>query len=342
MIRTRGIFPYVVAFVVIAIVTEFLIIRSVVTEPRDKFILAHGMPATHIFEPASQIFMASLKALDGPQAEYHPSGTLGDWVLIFEQVALGAIPMSLTFSASDIDPRLNLAYLAYIVVDWESAYQLFGPEGMLIDIYDGILADNGVVMLGIIPSGFASIATRKGVNSVPVNFPSDGKGLKIRVPNVPIAVQRFETWGFSPLPISYSELHIALQLGSVDARSFAPPAEILQMKDVIGSYILTRDYFEFAFWTANRKWWDGLDEQDRQRIQTAVNDSVAWSWENAKKIELRQLQEIKAAGITVVELTDDQLDTAKSLLMESEWNWVEKKVGSDLLNSVRAAIKRID
>ena len=80
-------------------------------------------------------------------------------------------------------------------------------------------------MLGIIPSGFASIATRKGVNSVPVNFPSDGKGLKIRVPNVPIAVQRFETWGFSPLPISYSELHIALQLGSVDARSFAPPAE---------------------------------------------------------------------------------------------------------------------
>lgn len=303
----------------------------------ESFVLAHAMPTTHVLEPASQRFISELGARNGPEVEYHPAGALGDWTSLFEQVSEGAIPMSVTWGVSEVDKRLDLAFLSFVAEDWESGRQLFGPGGSMIGVYNGILADNGMQLLGTVPSGFGSIAIRKGIDAEPVNFPEDGAGIKMRVPGLPIAVERFNAWGFSPVPMPFDELHTALQLGTIDARSFGPPAEIIQMKDVIGTYILTRDYFEFAYWLANKEWWDGLAPADREAIQASVDEAVTWAWDNAEEQETRLLEEIEAAGIKVIELTDEQRQVAKSILLETEWRWADDALGKDLIAQVRAA-----
>ena len=83
--------------------------------------------------------------------------------------------------------------------------------------------------------------------------------MKIRVPGLSIAVDRFNNFGFAAVPIPLAEVHTALQLGTVDARSFSTAVETYTLRDVLEANILTNDYFEVAFWLVNKAWWDGLD-----------------------------------------------------------------------------------
>jgi TRAP-type C4-dicarboxylate transport system substrate-binding protein len=247
--------------------------------------------------------------------------------------------MTMTWGASEIDPRLDLSFLAYVVDNWKDAEKLFGPGGPMVDVNNDIFKDNNVVLLGVIPTDFGSVAIRKGIGRVPVNFPEDCKGIKVRVPPIPIGIQRFETWGFSPVPMPFAELYTALQLGTVDARAFGPPVEIWQMRDVIETYILTRDYFEIAFWLANKKWWEKLSKDEQNAIRTAAEDATKWSWQEAQRAGQGYIDKVKEYGIKVVELTPAQLKKAKDMLYEKEWPWAEKKLGKDLVDKVRAAQK---
>ena len=168
-------------------------------------------------------------------------------------------------------------------------------------------------------------------------FPGDAQGIKIRVPPIPIGIKRFEIWGFSPVPIPFAELYTALQLGTVDARSFGPPVEIWQMRDVLETYIWTRDYFEHALWLANKDWWNGLSAQEQKWTQAAVDHATKWAWAEAEQIGQGFIQKIKDYGIEVIELTPEERATAKKLLYEQEWPWMEKRIGTVLVGKVRAA-----
>jgi len=308
-------------------------------KPTIKFILSHPMVLEHINHPTSVKFMEKLDELSEGrlQVEYHPAGELGDWVVQYEQCMKGAIPMVMTWGASEYDPRLDLTFLAYIVDNWEDGTKIFGPGGTMIPVFDEIVEDMNMKLLGTIPTDFGSIAIRKGVGKVPTKFPDDAKGIKIRVPPIPIGIKRFEAWGFSAVPIPYAELYTALQLGTVDARAFGPPVEIWEMRDVLETYILTRDYFEFAFWLVNADWWATLSAEDQALIQEAVDYALEWAWAEAPRLGLEWIQKVKDYGIKVVELTPEELAQAKRLCYENEWPWMEEQVGKALMDKVKAA-----
>jgi TRAP-type C4-dicarboxylate transport system substrate-binding protein len=249
----------------------------------------------------------------------------------------GGIPMTMAGLATDFDERLNVGYLAYVVDNWESARRLYGPGGPMVGILDGVLADLNLKLIGTIPGGFGSIAVRKGVDARPTSFPDEAAGFKMRTPPFEIGVRRFEAWGFAAVPIPYSELYTALQLGTVDGRSFGPPQEIWEMRDTLGAYILTRDYFDVAFWVANKDWWNGLSAEQRGWIEAAAADAVALGWEEGERREVAELQKIKDFGIEVVELTPDELAKAKAIIYETEWPWMTSIVGDELMKQVREA-----
>lgn len=308
-------------------------------QAEEKFILAHGFGTDHFVHPVGQQFSERLKEASGGKmsVEYHPGGDLGDYIQQFEQTMRGGIPMTLTGPATDLDARLNIAYLAFVADDWESARKLYGPNGSMLKVLDGIADELNLKLLGMIPGGFGGIAVRKGVDRRPTTFPEDAKGFKMRVPPFEIGVKRFDAWGFSPVPIPYSELYTALQLGTVDGRSFGPPTEIIEMRDAIAAYIRTRDYFDAAFWVVNKTWWNGLTGEQRGWIQTAVDRTMADAWKAGEQKERDDLRRITGYGIEVVELTPEQLEKAKAIVYEKEWPWMATVVGEDLMKSVRAA-----
>ena len=305
---------------------------------QEEFILAHAMNTDHVFHAISERFMEELGDDSGVSIAYHPGGDLGDWVSLFEQSMQGVVPMTLTWASSDFDKRLDLIYLGYIVSDWDEAKRLYGPGAGMLDVYNDMLADLGIHAVGIIPTDFGSVVIRKGVGELPVNFPDDPAGMKIRVPGLSIAVDRFNDLGFAAVPIPLSEVHTALQLGTVDARSFSTAVETYTLRDVLEANILTNDYFEVAFWLVNKSWWEGLPDDVRASLQAAADETIAWSWEEAERKSDEFLQKAREAGINVVELSDEQMNAAKRIVYENEWPMMEAVVGKDIIDRIRSVV----
>ena len=304
----------------------------------EKFIFAHAMNTDHVFHAISERFIGEVGDEAGVSIAYHPGGDLGDWVSLFEQSMQGVVPMTLTWASSDFDKRLDLIYLGYIVSNWDEAMNLYGPGAGMLDVYNDMLGDLGLHAVGIIPTDFGSVVIRKGVGKVPMNFPDEPAGMKIRVPGLSIAVERFNNFGFAAVPIPLAEVHTALQLGTVDARSFSTAVESYTLRDVLEANILTNDYFEVAFWLVNKAWWEGLPEGARGALQAAADSTIAWSWEEAERKSEEFLQKARDAGINVVELNDEQMQAAKQIVYEKEWPAMESVVGKDIMDKIRMVV----
>lgn len=306
---------------------------------QESFVLAHGFGLDHFVQGAGEAFTERLAEISDGQmtVEYHPGGALGDYIQQFEQTMQGGIQMTLTGPATDIDDRLNVSYLAYVVADWDGAQELYGPGGSMASLFDGVAGDLNLKLIGMLPGGFGGVAMREGEARRPTSFPEDAAGIKMRVPPFEIGVRRFDAWGFNAVPLPYSELYTSMQLGVVDGRSFGPPTEIIEMHDAISAYILTRDYFDSAFWVANLEWWEGLSDQQRAWITEAADQVLTQSWQDGRDKEAADLQRIRDFGIEIVELNEDELERAQTLVYENEWPWMETVLGAEFMSEVRSA-----
>ncbi|MBE9397468.1 TRAP transporter substrate-binding protein DctP [Pontibacterium sp. N1Y112] len=310
-----------------------------VTQAAEEVVFAHAMSKEHIFNPIADQFLAALeqKAPGAFDVKYHPGGDLGDWTSQFEQTIAGEIGMTMTFPATDFDPRLNIASLGLVASNWEEATRVYGPGGSLVSTYEEIYAGLNMKLLAILPVDFAGIAIRKGEGKVPVNFPEDAAGIKVRVPPTQIAIKRFEYLGFNPVPMPFSELYTALQLGSVDGRTFGPPSEIWQMRDVLETYVFSRDFFEQGAFVVNMDWWNSLDASEQKALQASADDASKWAWKEAESISEGLIADIKAFGIDVVELTPEQNAKMGQIIRDKEWTWIESTVGKPLVDRIRTA-----
>ena len=64
----------------------------------------------------------------------------------------------------------------------------------------------------------------------------------------------------------------------------------------------------------NKDWWDGLPDDVRTALQAAADNTIGWSWKEAKSKSDEFLQKARHAGINVVELSDEQKSAAKQIL----------------------------
>lgn len=327
----------------LGVATALTLATSLLTAPvaqaAEEVVFAHAMSKEHIFNPIAERFLNNLeqKAPGAFDVKYHPGGDLGDWTSQFEQTIAGEIGMTMTFPGTDFDPRLNIASMGLVASNWDDATKVYGPGGSMVSTYEEIYAGLNMKLLAILPVDFAGIAIRKGEGKVPVNFPEDGEGIKVRVPPMQIAIKRFEYLGFNPVPMPFSELYTALQLGSVDGRTFGPPSEIWQMRDVLETYIFSRDFFEQGAFLVNMDWWNSLDGSEQKALQSAADEASQWAWKEAQSISEGLITDIKKFGINVVELTPEQHAKMSKIIREKEWTWMESTVGKHLVDQIRTA-----
>jgi len=304
----------------------------------EEIILGHVMDTQHIFHSVSMQFSERLEELSGGTmtVAYHPGGDLGDWTSIVEQVAQGAAHMTMSWNHSELDPRWDVSILGYIANDWEAGKRVYGPGSVMNGVYNDIMNDLGMELLGTIPTDFTGFVVRKGVET-PVNFPADSEGFKMRVPGQPMAIERYKATGFSAVPMAFSEVHTALQTGAIDGRAYSPPSEVLLFKDVLSSYVFTRENFEHTFWNANKRWFDGLSEEQQGWIKTAADEAVEWAWENAEAESPKWFEQIEEAGIEVVELTPEQMEVYRGSIVAVEYPYMENVIGATVMDEIRKA-----
>ncbi len=86
-------------------------------------------------------------------------------------------------------------------------------DGELFEKLKKYYSEKGVELLGIADQGFRETTSNKRIEKL-----SDFKGLKIRTMENPYHIKFWKALGANPTPMSYSEVYIGLQQGTIDAQ----------------------------------------------------------------------------------------------------------------------------
>jgi TRAP-type transport system periplasmic protein len=171
------------------------------------------------------------------EVKVFPNSTLGDHNRMNEQVRQGTLQMTKTLSANltAFDKRIGVLSLPYLVAKQDSLFAALDGElgkqlGAILETYD-------LKVLGFFDSGSRNVYNGKRA----IHTPADLKGLRIRVPQDPVAIDTFNTLGAQATPLATNEIYSALQQGVIDGAENNPIF-----------YVTNKHVEEAKFWSWTR------------------------------------------------------------------------------------------
>lgn len=224
-------------------------------------------------------------------------GTLGNERDVLESLVAGSTDMSLA-GVSDVVYWLPQYFLSvpYLFTSIEHVRAVYDGEiGKEID--DLVLAEKGIRTLAIMNRGARQVTSNREINT-----PADVAGLRLRLPENPLWIQ---VWGqLEPVAttVALSELYTALQTGVVEAQE-NPLETIVQNRlyEVQDYLVLTnhvRDVYKIQI---SEQTWQRLSPEQQQVIQDAATEAAIYGDSLLAESEAAYIEELKAAGVTVIE-----------------------------------------
>ena len=124
----------------------------------------------------------------------------------------------------------------------------------------------------------------------------------MRVPNVPLFVQTWETLGAAPTPMAFSEVFTSLQNGTIDAQE-NPLAliESANFNEVQNFVNKTEHVRSWIYLTISELSWARLSEADQQAVLEAAATAQTLERELFLADEARLEQALKDKGMTFVD-----------------------------------------
>ncbi|KAB1440609.1 TRAP transporter substrate-binding protein [Candidatus Galacturonibacter soehngenii] len=159
---------------------------------------------------------------------------------------------------------------------------------------------SGITGLFYAEEGFRHFFTVNPVNSL-----EDLKGMKLRVSNDPIMNGMVEGLGASPTVVSFGELYSALQTGVVDGAE-QPIANYKSnaFPEVSPNLILDGHTLGAVQVVITDKAWDKLSDEHKSILEEASKYASEYNRKISEEAEKKVLEELKAEGVNVVEVTD--------------------------------------
>ena len=179
---------------------------------------------------------------------------------------------------------------------WKFATSDLAPEFLLEP------KKNGTNIRGLFygEEGFRHFFTKKEVKTV-----EDLKGMKLRVSNDPVMTGMVKGLGASPTVIAFGELYSALQTGVVDGAE-QPTANYKSnaFPEVAPNLILDGHTLGAIQVVITDAAWDKLTEEQQNILVEAGKYTSEFNRKISEEAEKKVLDELKAAGVNVVEVTD--------------------------------------
>lgn len=263
----------------------------------------------------------------------YPNSTIGSSRALVESMQIGVVDMALvpTTNVASFYHPLDLFYLPFLFRDREHAYHVAdGPVGQAL--YEGLLKKVGIRTLGMYESGFRTITTR----NTPVHMPDDMKGIKFRVVNNPLNVATFKALGANPTPMPLSEVFTGLQQGTVDGQDNPIGNVVAFGFDKVQHYItLSHHQWAGIMVLISDKTWQKLPPKVQTMFKEAATETQIWERKAVNDKDKQYLKDMKAHGMTVINLTDAQ-KKAFQAKMQSVWAQYRSKIGDKLINDAVA------
>ena len=174
--------------------------------------------------------------------------------------------------------------------------------------------------------GSFSYGTRQLTTNKPVSTLADLKGMKIRVPQSDLYIKMVEAWGASATPMNINELYMALQTGTVDGQE-NPLTTFQSYKfyEVVKNVTLTNHIICPNMVFMNGDVWNGLSDHDKEVVQTAINNAIAWQDEQIITAEQSLASELEGLGVTIITPDDTIREATIPYIKPSieDWDYIQ-------------------
>ena len=206
------------------------------------------------------------------------------------QIALGgSVPLTL------YAPKFAAPDLPFVYPDSAAARKLY--QGEIGNLMNQSLIEKGDMRL----IGLSMRNPRNLTAKMPVKTPLDIKGVKMRVPQIEPWVKIWASIGAMTSPIAWPEVYTALQTGVIEMQE--NPVDIIwnsRIYEVQNHIIPTKHVYSFFHWLINEKFYQGLPENDRNAIQSAIDEATAWGDKFVADGADSTLEKLKTEGKMVV------------------------------------------
>jgi TRAP-type C4-dicarboxylate transport system substrate-binding protein len=273
------------------------------------------------------------------QIQVYPASQLGDWIEVHEQVSFGALDLAMQPLSNSYDQRLAIAWFPYTTTTYESAEEAFTEGGFIHQIVDDVIAEQNLKLLGVygVGMGGAGFATE-------VANPTDPAAehdLKVRIwPGGTTHRHMMERFGYNTATVPWAELYTGLQTGVVDGQIGGTPEMTLDnFKDVTKTWIQYNDHFEPAWFFVSRPLFESMPEADQKALVDAAQEITKERFAEVQKADAAFLQEMRDAGIEVVDFDEATLEEFARVTREEVWPEIEGEVGEEVMAQLRSALK---
>ncbi|MBI4735150.1 MAG: DctP family TRAP transporter solute-binding subunit [candidate division NC10 bacterium] len=196
-------------------------------------------------------------------------------------------------------PEMNVVDLPFLFRDGEHAYKVLDGEigRGLLNKFDAV----GIKGLAFWENGFRHITTAKK----PVREPADMKGLKIRVMENKVHQAAFRQLGSDATPMAWGEVFTSLQQGLLDAQENPIPIIYTFKLNEVQKYVaLTGHVYSPAPLLMSKKSWDRMPPDIQKIMFDTALEVARYQRGLIREQEQKQIGELKAKGMTVVENPD--------------------------------------
>jgi len=227
---------------------------------------------------------------------------------------------------SSIHSDIQVLNMPYLFPDEATAWAVLdGPFGQAMA--EEIRENTGIRVLGWWESGgFKHFSANRAIE-----VPEDMAGLKLRVLG-PLATIPVEALGASASPVAFGELYTALRTGVVDGQDNSVSVfNLINLYEVQSHLILSGHTYAFGPLGISDIFFDGLSEENQQVILDAADAAIAFNRETSRAVEASAIDFAREAGVTVVELTQEQRDAFRDVMQPVAIDWLRTSIDTPAL-----------
>jgi TRAP-type transport system periplasmic protein len=292
----------------------------------------------------AQKFKEEVEANSDHEIQLFPFGTLGESDDIMEQAKAGIlqfVDQSPGFTGATI-PEAQVFFVPYLLPqDHETLVEFFRTSTAINEMFPELYAEQGLELLTMFPEGEVCMTTQE-----PVESPEDLDEVKFRVMTNPLLVESYEAFGAVPTPLPWGEVYGALQTGIIQGQEnpgfFLESTKIYEVTDVITC--IGHNNFTTAV-VANKAFYDGLAEEDRQVVDNATQaafDHIVEYQATLQEEALANIQEAKP-DMQINILDEEKRQPFMDAAQEVEATYIEMTgdSGKEILDQMKADLEAV-
>lgn len=239
----------------------------------------------------------------GLPAKVHVGGALGKDPELVDQLSQGLLQIAVTnfVMIKEVDPQV-LGFMApYMFDDMAHMFRALDETDLLAPIGKSMEAQ------GIKIAGLTGLGGPVGIFNTkkPVEKVADLEGMRLRAIDSS-QMELLKNWGASGVVIDMPEFTTSAQQGMVDGYVNPPVvAFIFKHTDFLKHYTDAGAGTPFRSALMSKDWYEGLSDEDRAKVDTAVREANLRNREWTFKAAEQELAQLEKLGVTVTKLSPE-------------------------------------